>query len=303
MNVKVLVNTSQSASVLSLERFVRRWSYRTTLPPKPLMVTMPHSGEEIPPEADWLRRWPETILMYDVDRYIDQLYEPVLASRGIPTVWTPYHRYACDLNRLATDVDAASVVGSENPRGAYPRGLHWSMTTDGFPLISAPITQERHQAILRRCFDPFHVAVNQVGTSARLSAKSEVLFHLDLHSMPSFGTREHRDPGQWRSDMVISNQDGKSSSIEFFELVCRAAETQGFAVSRNWPYKGGRITEMYGKPETGWQTIQVELNRRLYMNERTKKIVPGLFSETQTRLSAFIEQIERGLSPVACGAV
>jgi N-formylglutamate deformylase len=48
--------------------------------------------------------------------------------------------------------------------------------------------------------------------------------------MPSFGTREHRDPGEWRADLVISNQDGQSSSAAFFELVCRQVKLQGFSV-------------------------------------------------------------------------
>ena len=40
-------------------------------------------------------------------------------------------------------------------------------------------------------------------------------------------------------------------------------------VSRNKPYAGGFITEHYGNPAVGLHAIQLEINRALYMDERT----------------------------------
>lgn len=263
---------------------------------KPLLVTIPHSGENIPPEAKWLSKLDETLLMYDVDRYVDELYAPSLQALRIAWVKTEWHRYACDLNRLASDVDAGSVIGSLNPRGTFPRGLHWSMTTKGEPLMPRPISIDQHRAIVETCLAPFHDAVARVASvvnPARTAAAP--LYHLDLHSMPSFGTHEHRDPGEWRADLVISNQDGKSSSPEFFEMVCTAGRAQGFDVRPNWPYKGGRITEVYGRPSEGWQTIQIELNRKLYMNEATKHKSPDAFRATQLRVGRMLTEIHAQL--------
>lgn len=269
---------------------------------RPLMVTIPHSGERIPPEASWLAVHPERLLMFDVDRYVDQLYRPALEQLGIGWIKTEWHRYCCDLNRLSTDIDRDSVIGSENAHGTFPRGLLWSMTTKGERLMPSPITQEELQKILARCFFPFHDSVRELAEVVRPKAVRQVdapLYHLDLHSMPSFGTREHRDPGEWRADLVISNQDGKSSSSRFFELVCKAGASQGFSVRQNWPYKGGRITEFYGHPEQGWETVQIELNRRLYMNEETKRPISGLFEETQTRVGRVLDYIAKHLSDLA----
>jgi N-formylglutamate deformylase len=265
---------------------------------KPLLVTLPHSGEKIPPEAGWLSRLPERLLMYDVDRYVDELYEPTLSALGIAWVKTHWHRYACDLNRLASDIDAQSVIGSENPRGAFPRGLHWSMTTQGEPLMPGPISFDVHQAIVDRCLTPFHLAVENVAEAVRprgLRSPKTPVYHLDLHSMPSFGTKEHRDPGEWRADLVISNQDGKSSSADFFEMICAAGRSHGFSVKENWPYKGGRITETYGRPAEGWETVQIELNRKLYMDERSKKKEPSRFLETRLRVGRLLTHIHAQL--------
>lgn len=261
---------------------------------RPLMVTIPHSGEEIPPEASWLSGLPEPLLMFDVDRYVDRLYEPVLTKLDLAWVKTRWHRYACDLNRLETDVDEDSVIGSSNKKGAYPRGLLWSMTTKGEKLMPGPIDQAKFQAILERCFHPFHQAVHFVAESVVPSAArngSQPLYHLDLHSMPSRGTKEHRDPGEDRAELVISNQDGKSSSMQFFDLVLEAGRAEGFSVAANWPYKGGRITEAYGKPEAGWQTIQIELNRKLYMDEESKRPLAEQFARTQVRVGRVLEYV------------
>lgn len=262
-----------------------------------LLVTLPHSGELIPPEAAWLKALPERLLMYDVDRYVDELYEPALCRLKIPTVVAPYHRYACDLNRFASDVDESTVHGSANKRGMFTRGLHWAITTAGEPLMPAPISLETHRAIVERCFTPFHQAVHETSAVMRRAlGAGGVLYHLDLHSMPSLGTQEHRDPGSWRTDLVVSNQDGKSSSAAFFRLVCDVGLAQGFTVAENWPYKGGRITEAYGRPEDGWETIQIELNRKLYMNEQTKQKSLPLFFETQHRVCRMLEMIEARVS-------
>ena len=43
----------------------------------------------------------------------------------------------------------------------------------------------------------------------------------------------------------------------------------GYTVTHNKPYAGGYITEHYGRPARGQHAMQIEINRGLYMNERT----------------------------------
>jgi N-formylglutamate amidohydrolase len=172
------------------------------------------------------------------------------------------------------------------------------MTTKGEPLMPCPISIDLHRTIVERCLTPFHNAVSMVAESVHPKAnrtEKNPLYHLDLHSMPSFGTSEHRDPGEWRADMVISNQDGKSSSVGFFEMICAMARAEGFQVRENWPYKGGRITETYGRPREGWETVQIELNRKLYMDETTKQKKQQDFRATSQRVCRVIEAIHARL--------
>lgn len=253
-----------------------------------LMATIPHSGEKIPPEASWLQGLDKVTLMGDVDRYVDRLYESSLVDLDIPFIKTEWHRYAADLNRLPSDIDSEGVAGDLNPAGTFPRGFHWVYNTQGEKILQNPLSLEVHQQLVDRVYTPFH---EQVKTLAqRLLAQGD-LYHLDLHSMPSIGTAQHRDPGEYRKEVVISDSKGKSCSLIFKEAVCRSFEGEGFSVAYNWPYFGGRLTEQYGHPENRHHVLQVELNRGLYMNESTKQL-NSEWQKISNRLKRVLERIK-----------
>ncbi|RME15189.1 MAG: formiminoglutamase [Bdellovibrio sp.] len=256
-------------------------------------VSIPHSGEKVPEEAFWLRGLSEPHLMRDVDRYVHSLYLPALKKLQIPHVISPWHRYAADLNRFPEDVDQDSVEGSPNPPGTFTTGLHWVKTTLGEPLMKKPISQKLHQQLVKKYYEPFHQEVQK--TFKDLSQEKGAVFHLDAHSMPSMGTAAHRDPGEKRAEVVISDVNGKSCKPEWKDLVMEAFKESGFQVAYNWPYIGGRITQRYGKPQDGQNSIQVELNRALYMNEETKKPLDSSFSEVQDKIFKALEKIVREL--------
>lgn len=259
----------------------------------PLLITIPHSGEETPLEVHWLKNLNESILMGDVDRYVDKLYIPFLNQMKIPYLFTKWHRYVVDLNRLPDDVDADSVAGSKNPSGTYPRGLHWVYTTKGTRLMPTPIPPEFHLSLLRKYYDSFHLEIAKKYKEFELGAKN--IYHIDAHSMPSKGTSMHPDPGETRAEVVISDQKGKSCSPRFRDLVVEGYEKAGLKIKLNWPYVGGRITERYGDPSRGRHTIQVELNRSLYMDEITLKAEDNKFNKLQRQLQIAIGHILENL--------
>lgn len=239
----------------------------------PFFISIPHSGEQIPDLAPWLQGLSETLLMSDVDRFVDVLYAPALAELGIPHQKTQWHRYAVDLNRIPEDIDASSVSGAVKPAGTHPDGYHWVMTKNGESLMKAPMTLANHQALTELIYEPFHAGLRQHYKNFQSQGAKQV-FHLDVHSMPSVGTSMHRDPGELRAEVVISDCLGKSCHSKYRDLVIAAYATAGFKVGYNWPYMGGRVTEQYGRPQSGQQVLQVELSRATYMDEKTKQLLP-----------------------------
>lgn len=260
------------------------------LPPYSLLVTIPHSGEKVPPQADWLKGLPEEILMCDVDRYVDFLYEPSLSKLHIPYAKTEWHRYAGDLNRIPEDVDAASVIGNSNPAGMHRRGFLWAITTYNYPLMPAPVSAETHQELVELIYEPFHASVRKLYENYE-SAGRKKIFHLDAHSMPSVGTKEHRDPGERRAEIVVSDCHGKSCDPRFRDLVIAAYAVAGFKVGFNWPYFGGRVSEFYGQPAKNHHAIQVEMNRDLYMDEFSKKLKAEEAKKIQAKVESALNYI------------
>ncbi|HMN69765.1 MAG TPA: N-formylglutamate amidohydrolase [Bdellovibrionales bacterium] len=265
---------------------------------KPFFLSIPHSGERIPAEATWLEGLPEPVVMCDVDRYVDRLYAPVVKELKLTCVQTQWHRYVVDLNRLPDDVDADSVEGDANPSGKFTTGLHWVKTTRGAPLMAKPISRKLHDTLVARYFEPFHSDVRDTYSFFKDKGAKEV-YHLDAHSMPSMGTKAHRDPGEKRASIVVSDWEGKSCKPEFRDLVVKAFGDQaGLDVKLNWPYLGGRVTQTYGKPDQGQHAIQVEISRSLYMDEESKAFLPDKAAELIPRLSTAITFIQSRIEDI-----
>ncbi|WP_413287871.1 N-formylglutamate amidohydrolase [Bdellovibrio sp. HCB337] len=264
------------------------------LPPYSLLVTIPHSGEKLPPQATWLKGLPEEILMCDVDRYVDFLYEPSLQKLHLPYAKTEWHRYAGDLNRIPEDVDAGSVEGNSNPAGMHRRGFLWAITTYNHKLMKGPVSAKTHQELVELIYEPFHASVRKLYENYESAGRKKV-FHIDAHSMPSVGTKEHRDPGERRAEIVVSDCHGKSCDPRFRDLVIAAYAIAGFKVGFNWPYFGGRVSEHYGQPSKNHHAIQVEMNRDLYMDEVTKKLKPAEAQKIQAKIEVALNYICQNL--------
>src|SRR5262245_16513786 len=131
-----------------------------------LMITSPHSGETVPAEADWLTNVEPSILLTDVDRFVDELYRPAAEELKLPMESMSIHRYALDLNRLPSDIDPESVEGAPpaDPRkaAAFVSGFHWARTTRGEPLIFRPIPMSTHRRLVEKYYEPFHARVRRM---------------------------------------------------------------------------------------------------------------------------------------------
>ena len=115
--------------------------------------------------------------------------------------------------------------------------------------------------ILESFYDPFHLNVNsQIET---LFSKFGVCYHFDLHSMPQKAVKNMKN----KPDIVLGNNYQKSCSLEFVNYIKKNFEKYGLKVSVNDPYAGGFITRNYGNPSKGIETLQIEVNRDLYMDE------------------------------------
>ena len=261
----------------------------------PLFISCPHSGEKIPLEANWLNDIDPIVKLRDIDRFVDTFYRPLAKKFGIPFIYSPWTRYAVDLNRLPIDIDQNSVLGSNLKAGPFPKnGLHWVETSRKEILMKTPISKGLHDVLVQAYYEPFHKSIKAHFEHFKLQGHKRT-FHIDVHSMPSKGTSMHRDAGEKRAEIVISDQDGKSCDPKFRDLVVESYKMAGFGVKLNWPYKGGRITETYGNPFKGRHTIQIEMNRGIYMDEETKDLDKENFPALSKQIELALNNITKEL--------
>ena len=243
----------------------------------PLIVEIPHAGTSIP-EAfrDEVEVTPRAIAR-DADLFVDELYAGS-ATLGATVLRASVSRYVVDLIRAETDVDAESVVGGPaSPRA--PRGVIWRLGTEGEVCLRRPLSRESLEARLDAIPRPYHGALRRL-ISTRV-AKFGYAIVLAAHSMPSVGRSGHGDPGATRADVVPGTQGRTSADGRFIDAVDAVAARHALTVRHDDPYRGGFTTRFYGRPDERVHVVQVELARRLYMDEGALTKKPTEFERTQ----------------------
>ena len=89
---------------------------------------------------------------------------------------------------------------------------------------------------------------------------------------------------------MLGDRYGTSCVAAVSEIVEDTLRGLGYAVSRNKPYAGGFITEHYGNPASGLHTVQLELNRAIYMDERRRERGPR-FAQVATDFAALADAL------------
>ncbi len=88
-------------------------------------------------------------------------------------------------------------------------------------------------------------------------------FHISIHSMNEIGGLGSPDVGMNRSQIVISNLDGKSCSNELLNQLCIEFESKGFSVNLNQPFKGGFEIKYSSK---FCKSIQLEIRKDMLLS-------------------------------------
>ena len=100
--------------------------------------------------------------------------------------------------------------------------------------------------------------------------------HLNCHSMPAVASSHATEfPGLVHADFVIGDREGTTADPALSQRVIRLLESLGYSVSYNHPYKGVELVRRYGDPAAQRHSVQVEINRKLYMDEKTRELTPG----------------------------
>jgi N-formylglutamate deformylase len=142
------------------------------------------------------------------------------------------------------------------------------------PIYSRKLSVAEVQSRIERCWTPYHAAVAQAIEDAH--GRHGYAIHINCHSMPAVAGQFSTDfPGLVHADFVIGDRDGTTAAPALSRKVCSHLESLGYDVSYNHPYKGVELVRRYGDPARQRHSIQVEINRKLYMDEETLQLTPA----------------------------
>jgi N-formylglutamate amidohydrolase len=75
-------------------------------------------------------------------------------------------------------------------------------------------------------------------------------------------------PARGVSPIVFGDCHGRSAAPWVSAEAVRVARAAGFVAGLNDPFAGGHIVERHGAPQRGVHALQIEIDRRAYLNER-----------------------------------
>lgn len=239
----------------------------------PVVVEVPHAGLAMDAEALAFTIAPARRMGQDADLYVDELMLDA-PSEGATLIVARTSRYFVDLNRAETDLDAeAAAGGGQQP---WPRGVIWRLTTEGDRILEAPLPKRELERRLDLVYRPYHRAVADAIERKRARFGFAVL--LCAHSMPSSGRRADGS-GQLirRADLVPGTRGRTTAAAAVIDRVDDHGRAHGWSVKHDDPYKGGFTTGHYGAPHESVHAVQIEIARRLYMDEASLRIDPSGF--------------------------
>lgn len=264
-----------------------------TGPETPVVVEVAHSGIHLPAHYLAPLAAPARALARDADLYVDGLYEDAPAE-GATVLVDRTSRYAIDVNRADTDVDSEVVEGARSDVLLH-HGLIWRTTSDGEPALARRLTRAELDERLDQIWRPYHRTLASLIEAKR--SRFGICLVLAAHSMPSTeraggNGRAPGGPTRPRADVVPGTRGRRSAAARFIDAVDALATARGWTVRHDEPYAGGFTTQHYGRPSESVHVVQVELARRLYLDEATLRPTPA-FGQVRAWCRSLVAELGR----------
>ncbi|WP_324603030.1 N-formylglutamate amidohydrolase [Hirschia maritima] len=256
LNCRQILDDSEDSYVVS------RPDHQTS----PVVFASPHSGRCYPRSFFSACIADHMDLRRVEDAYVDFLFDqtPKLGSIFIRAL---VGRACLDLNRASNELDAHIIDPpiktprpNRTPRVQAGLGCIPRIAYSGKQIYGRKLTPEEINKRLQTIYLPYHTTMNELIDETRV--RFGVSFLIDCHSMPS-----QSELGSEYPDIILGDRFGGSCSAELTQKIEDAFSAHGYSVARNRPYAGGYVTQSQGKPEKQRHALQIEINRKLYLDE------------------------------------
>ncbi len=239
----------------------------------PIVLSSPHSGSDFPQEFLQNSCRSESELRSSEDSFVNELIVDA-SNAGIPMISMNIPRTFVDVNRDKIEIDdtmyfdkapSADTIGSRRCRVGL--GVIHRIVAQNKPIYDGLISYAEAQERIKYVYEPYHKRLKQL--IDKCQKKFGFCLLVDCHSMPSkiCNIMNETKPVEF----CVSNLFDESCPAPISEFVGQQLSQKGYRVEFNRPYAGAFITFNYCQPRKNIYTLQLEMNRSLYMDENVYK--------------------------------
>jgi N-formylglutamate deformylase len=283
----------------SRKHITRLYAAGAQTPDTCLIADSPHSGRSYPSDFNFSCDF-QTLRQAE-DAHVDKLFS-FLPALGVPLLTARVPRSYVDLNR-ADSVSApwqrAAAKGEDPDYTPQEGGLIRSPATPRHsePVYNRPFKLSEAFNRVARCHKPYHTRL--AALIDKTAARRGAVMHLNLHSMPS---TIHRGTKKNTYDIILGTRDGETADDHLTQKLRALLEAKGYKVGINVPgFRGAEIVRRHANPAQNRHSIQIEINRALYMNEKTLRQLPRarrLQDDLRGTIEKFRSYCDAALTPM-----
>ena len=214
-----------------------------------ILLHIPHSSTAFPDDSHYSFKDLDEEEKLLIDYYTDELFIPSDKAWNISFVVFPYCRLYCDVERLVKDPLEYEGLGIS---------YHRTVDSDYLPF------EERSFSTLSESFHyyaDFHAEVSK--KLVDMTIMNRILL-IDCHSFSNRPNLLNSNPPD--IDICIGyNDDETCPNRVVIGNIVRFFESFGYKVGTNEPFSNSKTFSV----PVQYHTIMIEINKRLYMDERT----------------------------------
>lgn len=225
----------------------------------PLLLHIPHNSQYIPKKVrkqiSLLDSELESELLRMTDHYTDILFD--ISTVTARSIIYPVNRLVVDPERFEDD--------DQEPMAKIGMGVVYTATSLNGTLRLPPGDSERVE-LLDTYYRPHHSQFTE-GVNSVLRNAGRALI-IDCHSFPGKPWPYELNQEEDRPDFCIGT-DSFHTPDNLRDGIRGLFEEQGYSVYINRPFGGTIVPLQYYKQDLRVESIMIEVNRKLYMNEKT----------------------------------
>jgi N-formylglutamate amidohydrolase len=262
-------------------------------------VDSPHSGRAYP--EDFGHAAPLALLRRAEDAFVDDLYEDA-PRHGAGFLKALFPRSYVDPNRHEGEIDpgmlaeAWPTVIAASERTEMGLGLIRRLIRGNVPVYDRLLPVAEIEARIAGFHRPYHDELEAM--LAELHTRFGAVWHINAHSMKALGRKQGKPVP--RDDFVLGDLEGESCDPDFTAFVAEILQGYGYSVRINHPFKGAELVKRFGRPLEGRHSLQIEVNRGLYMDEDKIEKTAGfdaLKRDIDRMLAAIAGFVEQQVQP------